>query len=64
MTQVFRQEQLDGVTCVLREKLCILEARKCLGLNKRSELVSKCRAENRFYLSNYIKTSAGAIIIV
>ena len=40
MTQVFRQEQLEGVTCVLRKKLCILEARKRLGLNKRSELVS------------------------
>ena len=33
----------------LAEKICILNAEKNLLLNKRSELLSKCRHENKFY---------------
>ena len=42
----------------LTEKLSILNADKAKTLNKRSELVSKCRHENKYYLSNFsIKTT-------
>ena len=37
----------------LSEKLCILKAEKPSLLNKRSELISKCRHENKFYIKNY-----------
>ncbi len=37
----------------LTEKLSILSAEKNRLLNKRSELISKCRHENKFYLSNF-----------
>ena len=40
----------------LTEKLAIIEGEPNKILNKRAELVSKCRHENKFYLSNY-KTS-------
>lgn len=40
----------------LTEKLAIIDGEPNKLLNKRSELVSKCRHENKFYLSNY-KTS-------
>ena len=33
------------------EKMAILSANKELLLNKRSELISKCRHENKFYAS-------------
>ena len=36
----------------LAEKMAILNAHKGTLLNKRSELVSKCRHENKFYASN------------
>ena len=41
-------------TCCLcsAEKMAILSANKKLLLNKRSELISKCRHENKFYASN------------
>ena len=35
------------------EKLCIVNADKRKLLNKRSELISKCRHENKFYACNY-----------
>ena len=35
------------------EKLVIIRADKKTSLNKRSELVSKCRHENRYYLCNF-----------
>ena len=35
------------------EKLAIIRADKKTSLNKRSELVSKCRHENRYYLWNF-----------
>ena len=38
----------------LAEKLAISQARKSSSLNKRSELVSKCRHENKYYLSNFV----------
>ena len=37
----------------LSEKLCILKADKSGLLNKRSELISKCRHQNKFYIKNY-----------
>ena len=37
----------------LREKLEILLADRRVNINKRSELVAKCRHENKFYLSNF-----------
>ena len=40
----------------LEEKLCILKAKNENLLNKRSELVSKCRHENKFYLWNTLRT--------
>ena len=40
--------------CVM-EKLCILSADRCTLLNKRSELVTKCRHENKFYAANQRK---------
>ena len=36
----------------LAEKMAILNAHKGTLLNKRSELVSKCRHENKFYAGN------------
>ena len=38
--------------CTL-EKLHIINADEKYSINKRSELVSKCRHENKFYLQNY-----------
>ena len=40
----------------LTEKLHILEADKQSLLNKRSELISKCRHENKYYLRTFEKT--------
>ena len=37
----------------LREKLEILQADKRVNINKTSELVSKCRHENKYYLSKF-----------
>ena len=37
----------------LREKLEILQADKRVNINKRSELVSKCRHENKYFLSKF-----------
>ena len=37
----------------LSEKLCILTARDVSLLNKRSELVTKCRHENKFFATNH-----------
>ena len=37
----------------LAEKLAIALADKSKSLNQRTELVSKCRHENKFYLCNY-----------
>ena len=37
----------------LAEKLAIIRADKHRSLNRRSELVSKCRHENKFYLSHF-----------
>ena len=37
----------------LQEKLCILNAEKKTLLNKRSELLAKCRHRNKFYAANY-----------
>ena len=37
----------------LTEKLCIMKANKSSLLNKRSELISKCRHENKYYLTNF-----------
>ena len=39
----------------LDEKLEIAWADKTRSLNKRSELVSKCRHENKFYLCNFAR---------
>ena len=36
----------------LAEKLCILSADRSTLLNKRSELITKCRNENKFYAAN------------
>ena len=36
----------------LMEKLCILSADKSTLLNNRSELITKCRHENKFYAAN------------
>ena len=40
----------------ITEKLHIINADETNSINKRSELISKCRHENKFYLRNY-KTS-------
>ena len=37
----------------LTEKLYLIRAKKPYLLNKRSELISKCRHENKFYLANF-----------
>ena len=37
----------------LAEKIAIIKADKKTSLNKRTELVSKCRHENAFYLHNF-----------
>ena len=41
----------------LTEKLTIIKADKSSTLNKRTELISKCRHENKFYLSNFNRAS-------
>ena len=38
----------------LTEKLMIISADKSTLLNKRSEIISKCRHQNKFYLSNFV----------
>ena len=38
----------------LTEKLMIISADKSTLLNRRSEIISKCRHENKFYLSNFV----------
>ena len=38
----------------LTEKLMIISADKSILLNKRSEIISKCRHQNKFYLSNFV----------
>ena len=38
----------------LTEKLMIISANKSTLLNRRSELISKCRHQNKFYLSNFV----------
>ena len=37
----------------LSEKLCIIKAHSSNLLNKRDEMISKCRHENKFYIKNY-----------
>ena len=37
----------------LKEKLCIIKAHNPNLLNKRGELISKCRHKNKFYIKNY-----------
>ena len=37
----------------LTEKLYLIRGKKPSLLNKRSELISKCRHENKFYLANF-----------
>ena len=37
----------------LTENLYLIRAKKASLLNKRSELISKCRHENKFYLANF-----------
>ena len=37
----------------LTEKLYLIRAKKPSLLNKRTELISKCRPENKFYLANF-----------
>ena len=37
----------------LTEKLYLIKAKKPTLLNKRTELISKCRHENKFYLANF-----------
>ena len=50
-----KQERNAFLLC-LEEKLFILKAKNENLLNKRSELVSKCRHENKFYLWNTRRT--------
>ena len=38
----------------LTEKLMIISADKSTLLNRRSEIISKCRHQNKFYLSNFV----------
>ena len=38
----------------LAEKLMIITADKSRMLNKRSEIISKCWHQNKFYLSNFV----------
>ena len=47
-------QDLTGETCYLclMEKLCILYADKSTLRNKRSELITKCRHENKCYAAN------------
>ena len=45
-------ESPPAALCVLLRKLCILTADKSVLLNKRSELITKCRHENKFYAAN------------
>ena len=43
----------EAVLCHARgQKLCILSADRSTLLNKRSELITKCRHENKFYAAN------------
>ena len=41
----------------LTEKLYLVRAKKPSLLNKRTELISKCRHENKFYSANFIRRS-------
>ncbi|PIK59385.1 hypothetical protein BSL78_03687 [Apostichopus japonicus] len=44
-------------TLCLTEKLIIINTDKRTLLNKRPELISKCRHENKFYINNYSPTT-------
>ena len=46
------RKTVDKKLCIT-EKLHILKADKSYLLNKRSELISKCRHENKFHLINF-----------
>ena len=48
----FRDGKPSRCNLCLAEKLCILTADKSVLLNKRSELITKCRHENKFYAAN------------
>ena len=45
-----RARAYNGKPC-LAEKLCILTAQNASLLNKKSELVTKCRHENKFFVA-------------
>ena len=49
---VLSQFKQNDVKLCLAEKLHIIKRSNNNVLNKRSELVSKCRHENKFYLGN------------
>ena len=55
ITSHARPYQCGSKRCDLctTEKLIIALADRNKSLNKRAELISKCRHENKFYLSNY-----------
>ena len=48
------EHQLHYTSCnlCLAEKMCIVNADKRLLLIKKSELISKCRHQNKFYVNN------------
>ena len=49
-------QQVQRCNLCLAEKLAIIRTDKSRSLNKRSELVSKCRHESKFYLRNFTPT--------
>ena len=53
-TQPYSNETKRCDLC-LSEKLCIINAYKPNLLNSRSELISKCRHENKFYITSCTK---------
>ena len=48
----------------LAEKMCILQSNSPSLLNKRSELITKCRHENKFYASNQAKKNTQIGILI
>ena len=47
------RQRLQTVQLCLTKKYCIIKTDKPNLLNKISELISKCRHENKFYIKNY-----------
>ena len=50
-----KETHLAATGLCLAEKLCILTAQNASLFNKKSELVTKCRLENKFFVATNLR---------